>query len=146
MKRSAGFTLVELVMVIIILGILAVMVMPRMSTSDYRGLEFHDRVVSALRYAQKTATSHRRMVCVAFTTSTVTLTIARANPSVACDDPLVLPGGNSNSVQSSDATNVVFSAVPVAFSFQPDGSGANRSLGISGQTVINVVGVTGHVQ
>jgi len=145
-RHSNGFTMIELVMVIVILGILAAVAIPRMSgLSDYRGLEFHDKVVSALRHAQKTATSHRRTVCVAFTASTVTLTIAQANAG-ACVANLMAPGANSNVVQSSDTTNAVFNPVPPAFNFLSDGTtGAVPDLAISGQTPIVVVGTTGHV-
>lgn len=155
-KNQCGFTLIELVMVIVILGILAVVALPNMSTSGYRAFEFHDKTVAALRYAQKTATSHRRLVCVAFTASTVTLTIARANPSAACDDPLTLPGGASNVVLSGDTTNAIFNPVPAApLYFQPDGRATSDGAGtavvtvdlaIADQTAITVVGATGHVQ
>lgn len=156
MKHATGFTTIELVMVIVILGILAAVVIPRMSgLSDFKVLAFHDQVVSALRHAQKTATSHRRLVCVAFSSSTVTLTIAKANSSTTCNADLILPGGNSNIVQSGDTSNAVFSPVPTAFFFQPDGRGTSDgagvtvvspSLAITGQTAITVVGASGYVQ
>lgn len=147
LKHCAGFTLVELVTVIVLLGILSAVAIPRMmGGSEFRALEFHDRTVSALRFAQKTAVSHRRMVCVAFTQSTVTLTIDH-DRSGACDDrALDLPGGNGNVVISGDANNAVFSPVPAGLNFQPDGTGADRLLQIAGQPDINVVGATGHVQ
>jgi hypothetical protein len=110
--------------------------------------------VAALRYAQKTATSHRRLVCVGFTTSSVDLTIDH-NKSAPCDGSLTLPGASSNSVQSSDTTNAVFSTEPADLFFQPNGRGtldaagttvASLSLTISGTTKITVAGASGHIQ
>jgi prepilin-type N-terminal cleavage/methylation domain-containing protein len=156
MRHEDGFTMIELVMVILMLGILAVFVMPRMDMSAYRALEFHDKTVAALRYAQKTATSHRRLVCVAFFASTVTSTIAQANPATTCGPSLMLPGGNSNVVTSSDTTNAIFSPVPADLYFQPDGRGTTDGSGLTvytasptingAATSITVVGATGYVQ
>ena len=148
-RRAVGFSLVELVMVITVLGILAVFVMPRVDTSPYRALEFHDQTVAALRYAQKTATSHRRMVCLEFTSSTVTLTIDHDKSGTCGGQALNLPGTNSNVVQSSDPTLAVLTAATPAdlnFNFNSDGSGADRNIVILGQTPISVVGATGYVQ
>ena len=144
-RDAGGFTLVELVMIMVVIGILAVVALPRMQTDVYRALEFHDTTVAALRYAQKTATSHRRMACVAFTASTVTLTIDH-DKSGACDgQALNIAGSNSNVVQSGDPANAVFSPVPAAFNFLSNGTGSDRSLSIAGQPVITVVGTTGSV-
>lgn len=149
MKRAAGFTLIELVTVMILLGILAAVAIPRMTgLSDYRALEFRDRTVTTLRYAQKTATSHRRMVCVAFAADSVTLTID-ADPLVAgCDTPLNLPGAANNVLASTDPANAAFTGGNDAFDFLPDGTGVDRTIGVSGQDNNNivVVGATGLVQ
>lgn len=147
MKKTAGFTLVELVTIMIVLGILAAIAIPKMgSSSEFRALEFHDRTVATLRFAQKTATSHRRMVCVAFAASTVTLTIDHDKSGACNGQALNLPGSNTNVLTSSDPTNAVFNPVPSAFNFLPDGSGADRTLSISGQAAIVIVGATGYVQ
>lgn len=54
--RSKGFTLVELILVIVLVGVLSAFALPRFFDQDIfleRG--FHDEVVGSLRYAQKLA-------------------------------------------------------------------------------------------
>ena len=145
--------MVELIMVILMLGILAAVAMPRINTNEFRGVQFHDQVVQTLRYAQKTATSHRRLVCVAFTASTVTLTIAATGDAVSCSDKLNLADKSfqdfvgSNILTSPDINNIKFSPVPSDFYFKPDGTAPTvPPLTISGQTPIVVAGTTGYVQ
>jgi MSHA pilin protein MshC len=72
---SAGFTMIELVMVMVLAGILAIAVIPRFankSAFDERG--FFDQSISMVRYAQKVAIAQRRDVFVNVTANTICLT------------------------------------------------------------------------
>lgn len=98
-----GFTLIELILVIVVLGVLAVFAAPRLlSTGDFYARGFHDETLGLLRYAQKTAIAQRRTVCVALTTSadsppnaSASLTLASAAGSALCDTPLTGPTGGA---------------------------------------------------
>lgn len=152
-RRAAGFTLVELVATMMLVGILAAVAFPRMDINVYRELAFRDQVLSALRFAQKAATSHRRLVCVAFTASSVSLSMATVNGASACNTALSLPVG-AGSVQSGDATSVVFNPLPADFFFQPDGRATSDGAGANvidalltiGDQNITIFGTSGYVQ
>ena len=59
MKASSGFTLVEMVLVMVLVGILSAVAVPRLATHDYESAFFTDSFVSALRYGQKIALAMR---------------------------------------------------------------------------------------
>ena len=55
-ERNAGFTVIELVLVIVIIGILAALAGPRFfNNSTFSERAYYDELVSAVRYAQKVA-------------------------------------------------------------------------------------------
>jgi MSHA pilin protein MshC len=57
--------MIELIVVMIIVGIMAVTVLPRMSLlGGFESAGFRDQTVAILRYAQKSALAQRRVVCV----------------------------------------------------------------------------------
>ena len=63
-KTSAGFTLTELVLVIVIAGILAAVAYTKVDISTFDAPGFTDQVRASVRYANKLAVAQRRSVYV----------------------------------------------------------------------------------
>ncbi len=124
---QSGFTLIELIMVIVLLGVLAVFAAPRMFNSDdFNARGFHDETLAFLRYAQKTAIAQRRTVCVAFTANSATLNIASAAATTTCNTALRGPKGDSPGTITAK-TGVAYSAAPTDFNFDGLGQPVNAS-------------------
>lgn len=130
---SAGFTLIELILVMILVGILAFAALPRFlakSTFDARG--FYDQSAAMLRYAQKTAIAQRREVFVNITGSAICLTYAA---DAACS------GGN-NVLNPADQQAFRKSA-PAGVSFGAALSFSFNALGRPNPNVAYVVNING---
>ena len=145
--KASGFTLVELVVVMIIIGALAVAAIPRLldsQTFDSRG--FNDQTLAALRYAHKAAIAQRRTVCVSFSASSVTLTMASVAGSSTCDTNLAGPAGGSP-FQVSASPGVTYTASPSNFVFNGAGQASlGQTLQVSGvSNTITVEQDTGYV-
>lgn len=146
----AGFTLVEMVMTMVIVGIVAAVVAPRFFDNNvFQSRGFADQVQASLRYAQKAAIAQRRNVCVTFTLpapSTITLRIASlAGSGSVCDTDLISPTGGPYVITA--PAGVAFAALPAAFSFNGLGSPSlGQPIGVNGATnQIIIEAETGYV-
>lgn len=142
--RSAGFTLIELVVVLMLVGILGAIAAPRFfDRSVFNNRGFEDQVLVSLRYAQKAAIAQHRFVCVTFNLNGLTLTTGATS---ACGNSLASPDGQSSYVVNSAA---VFSSTPGMFSFDALGRpsfATTLQINISGfATPICVARETGYV-
>ena len=153
-ERQRGFTLPELLAVLIVVGVLAAVAMPKLDAGlSLRNDAWHDEVVSALRHARQTAVSHRRLVCASVGATSVSLTIAAANPAATCSASL--PGPDGGAAYASTGSGSASLSPAGTLYFQPsgrvtsDGAGnsvSSRTITIAGSDTITVIGETGHVE
>lgn len=161
LRSFRGFTTIELVTVMIVIGIMAYVALPRLEL--LRGFDeegYRDKVRASLQYARKVAVAQRRYACAVIDASgDVTFTIESVEPenaghSAAC------PYGRQLGLPASDpgcggATNMICHPAGVtltpAASIQFDPLG-RATLGAGTYTVsgggsptITVIGETGHV-
>lgn len=147
MPTERGFTLVELIVTMIVVGILAVAVIPRFANrTDFDARGFYDGTLGILHYAQKSAVAQRRQVCVSFSAAGVALMIASVFGG-PCDADLTGPNGVAPYALPIP-TGVAFVVPPADFSFLPSGAAsAAPTISVTGMTgkVITVDAVTGYV-
>jgi MSHA pilin protein MshC len=152
LSTQAAFTLVELVMVIVLLGILSATALPRFfSVSVYQQQAFFDDTLNAVRYAQKLAVATGCNVQVSINTNTYTLN-RPANrskcSSISAADfslPVRHPGTGETSYTHSE-TGVTLTSSSATFYFDASGrTSADITLTVAGTKTITVVHDTGFV-
>jgi MSHA pilin protein MshC len=131
MRKQAGFTLAELVLVMVVIGILASVAVPRMfDMGQFSARGTRDFVGAALRYAQKSAIAMRRNVCVSVTATQLNVTYAStsgagqscaptyppATPGNPTPDPVNSVANPGNGLPYSNTSNALPQKAPVATS------------------------------
>lgn len=139
--RARGFTLVEMVVVLVIATILTAFAISQINLREIDTAWFHDQVRAGVRYAQRTAVAQRRPVFV----------VVEAGPRFAlcyadpCGTRVTdLATGNSFLIDAPAGVALSISVSPLSFNGlgQPS-SGA--TLDVGGRTII-VNAETGYVQ
>ncbi|MBK9444927.1 MAG: type II secretion system protein [Betaproteobacteria bacterium] len=147
--RQGGFTITELIVTVVMIGILAAVVLPRWGgETGFEERGFRDETAAALRYAQKAAVASRRRVCVNFAVDGKSLgaTMDGAFGAADCSVTVIGPSGAPLAVTA--AGSAVYSPVPAMLTFDPRGvPGSGRTITISGLTGLPIVveATTGYV-
>lgn len=81
-QAQAGFTLIELIVIMILLGVLSAVAYPRLSGTQFDEVGFRDQVAATLGYARKAAVAQRRNVSVSLSGNTLKFRIANDTPDV----------------------------------------------------------------
>jgi len=144
--KNRGFTLVELVMTMVIIGIMGAVAAPRfLDNNTFKSRGFADQVKASLSYAQKVAVAQHRFVCVAFTSTSVTLTLGATS---ACGTTMQSPTSSGGYVINAPS-GISFSATPSNFNFDSLGKpsfSTQQSITVSGyNTAILIEAETGYV-
>jgi MSHA pilin protein MshC len=75
-RRHSGFTMVELIAMMLIIGVMAVVALPRLDMlRSFDEAGYRDKVRATLEYARKSAVAQRRNVRVTLAGNNLTLTI-----------------------------------------------------------------------
>ena len=148
LRKIRGFTLIELIMVIVLMGVLSVFVAPTLfNSNDFNARGFHDQTLAFLRYAQKSAIAQRRTVCVSFSLNRLSLTMdadgITLTGSNGCEATLTAPSGGTLNARGA----AQYSSLPSVIVFSALGQpGAGQTIQVSGVTKqIVIEAVTGYV-
>lgn len=135
LKRSTGFTLIELVVVIGIATILSVFAIARINTTSFDTEGFANRAAAMVRYAQKVAVSQRRTVFVVIAGNNLSLCYTNA----ACGGGAVHEPPGANAFSYSAPGGVTLSNM-ATFSFDSLGRpSAGGTLKVTGDVVRDIV-------
>lgn len=148
-RNSRGFTMIELISVMVVIGILAALILPRfLGRGAFDALGVYNDLVGALRYAQKTAIASGCDTRVTISTGGYgVMQIANADCSggftAATADPVrqtPLAENNLHGVTLSPPSTITFTplgAANVAATIAVSGAGTTRTL--------KVVAATGYI-
>jgi MSHA pilin protein MshC len=140
--RSGGFTITELVVVIVIASILSVFAIARINTQSFDTEGFANRAAAMVRYAQKIAIAQRRTVFVVSTASNIKLCYTNSG----CGTPVLDPASGS-AFTYNPPSGITLSAASV--SFDPLGRpSAGTTITVTGDVArnITIAAETGYVQ
>ncbi|MDA3903081.1 MAG: prepilin-type N-terminal cleavage/methylation domain-containing protein [Desulfuromusa sp.] len=142
-KYKNGFTLIELVVILLLLGILAAVALPKFfNVSDYQNRATYDEVAGAVRYAQKLAVASGCEVRVDLSGNSYALQQHSTDCTTGSFATI-----SGHPITSNNFSNVTLTSVPSIFNFDAMGrSNSDVSVNIDGGSLsFDVIAETGYV-
>jgi MSHA pilin protein MshC len=144
MRRRRGFSLLELVLVIVVLAILAAIAIPQFDLRPTNAAWYYEQVRSAVRFAQRAAVAQRRCVFVSVSGAQVALFYGDASCAITATPLTQLANGQSYALPA--PAGVIVGAVPGTFGFNGLGQPTSAATVTIGSRTIAVNAETGYVQ
>ena len=149
-RNARGFTLTELILVLVITGILAIAVLPRfINTQTFEARGYYDQAMSMIRYGQKVAVAQGRPVFVNVSAANRTICLTYDTSDAGCTAPGGVPNPGDRtgkfslkapeSVSFSTSVTFAFTALgkpspDAAVTFSIDGDGMTRTVAVERET------------
>jgi len=145
-SQICGFTLIELLVTMVLIGLLAVVVVPRLfDSSTFRSRGFFEEVIHAARYGQKLAVASGCAVQLSVSGSGFTLHQRQNCAGGTFSRPVPRPAG-SGAFAAAPPSGVTLSATAAAVVFDSLGRAAPGGVTVSvGDRSFTIAGESGYV-
>jgi MSHA pilin protein MshC len=143
-SRSHGFTLLELIVSMVILGILSAVAMGKLNQPNVDAAWFPDQVRAVVRLAQKQAIAQRTRILVVVTSTQVSLCYATTATSFTCAGA-VKDLTTGTAVVLTAPTGLSLSSTASPFAFNGLGQPSSAVTVSVGSTAVQVTAETGYV-
>lgn len=144
MRRLRGFTLVEIVVVLVITTILAAFAFPLFDLREIDNAWFQEQVRSGVRYAQRTAVAQRRCVFVQVTPTQLSLLYDDGACAISATPLRELATDQAFALAA--PAGIALSAAPNPFRFNGLGQPSSAAVITVGTRTVTVNAETGYVQ